>query len=65
MDKQSGDYISLNGYGVLRATYYNKGAFDMFNNYAIERGMYKTTKALSLSSSTSMVATPISPLSSS
>lgn len=43
MDKQSGDYISLNGYGVLRATYYNKGAFDMFGNYAIERGVYKLT----------------------
>ena len=43
MDKQSGDYISLNGYGVLRATYYNKGSFDMFGNFAIDHGVYKLT----------------------
>lgn len=43
MDKQSGDNISLNGNGVIRATYYNKGSFDMFGNYAIEHGVYKLT----------------------
>ena len=43
MDRQSGDYISLNGNGVIRATYYNKGGFDMFGNYVIDHGVYKLT----------------------
>ena len=43
MDSQSGDYIALNGNGVLRASYFNKGAFNMFGNYQIERGTYKLT----------------------
>ena len=43
MDRQSGDYISLNGNGALRATYYNKGSFDLFGNYTVERGIYKLT----------------------
>ena len=43
MDEQSGDYISLNGNGVIRANYYNKGAFDMFGNYVVDHGMYKLT----------------------
>ena len=43
MDEQSGDYISLNGDGVIRANYYNKGAFDMFGNYVVDHGMYKLT----------------------
>jgi len=42
-DKQTGDYISLNGAGSLRASYYNKGTFDMFGNYLIENGIYKLT----------------------
>lgn len=43
MDSQSGDYITLNGDGVIRATYYNKGSFDMFGNYVVDHGVYKLT----------------------
>lgn len=43
MDKQSGDYIALNGSGSLRASYYNKGAFEMYGNYLIDHGVYKLT----------------------
>ena len=43
MDKESGDYIALNGSGAIRATYYNKGGFDMFGNYQIDHGLYKLT----------------------
>lgn len=43
MDQASGDYISLNGNGVIRASYYNKGNFDMFGNYNVDYGIYKLT----------------------
>ena len=43
MDQESGDYIALNGTGAIRATYYNKGGFDMFGNYLIDHGVYKLT----------------------
>ena len=43
MDQESGDYIALNGNGVIRATYYNKGSFDMFGNYNVDHGIYKLT----------------------
>lgn len=43
MDAQSGDYISLNGNGVIRANYFNKGAFEMFGNYLVDHGTYKLT----------------------
>ena len=43
MDKESGDYIALNGSGIIRATYYNKGSFDMFGNYQLDHGVYKLT----------------------
>lgn len=43
MDEASGDYIALNGNGVIRATYFNKGAFQMFGNYNVEHGIYKLT----------------------
>ena len=43
MDQASGDYIALNGTGALRATYYNKGSFDMFGNYLVDNGTYKLT----------------------
>lgn len=43
MDNQSGDYITLNGDGVIHATYYNKGAFQMFGNYLVDHGIYKLT----------------------
>ena len=43
MDPQSGDYITLYGDGVIRANYFNKGSFDMFGNYVVNRGLYKLT----------------------
>lgn len=43
MDNASGDYIALNGDGILRSTYYNKGAFDIFGNYVVDHGLYKLT----------------------
>lgn len=43
MDEQSGDYITLKGNGVIRANYFNKGAFDMFGNYVVDNGVYKLT----------------------
>lgn len=43
MDNRSGDYITLNGNGVLKANYYNKGSFDLFGNYNITNGHYKLT----------------------
>ena len=43
MDQHSGDYITLNGTGTLRASYYNKGPFQMFGTYAVERGTYSMT----------------------
>ncbi len=43
MDKQSADYIALHGNGSIRATYFNKGDFDMFGTYEVESGVYKLT----------------------
>lgn len=43
MDKASGDHIALNGTGGIHASFYNKGAFNMFGNYSISHGIYKLT----------------------
>ncbi len=43
MDKTNNDYIALNGTGSIRATYFNKGSFDMFGTYLIDHGTYKLT----------------------
>ncbi len=43
MDNKTNDYITLNGNGVLRASYYNKGTFNMFGTYVVERGTYDIT----------------------
>ena len=43
MDDQTGDYITFNGNGVIRANYYNKGGLDMFGNYVVDHGQYKLT----------------------
>lgn len=40
---ENGDYISLFGQGVLRASYFNKGAFKMNGNYLVDHGLYKLT----------------------
>lgn len=43
MDAASGDNIALRGNGVIRANWFNKGAFQMFGNYAVENGSYNLT----------------------
>ena len=43
MDEQTGDYITLNGNGMLRANYFNKGGLDMFGNFVVDHGVYKLT----------------------
>ena len=43
MDQHSGEAISLAGLGVLRAAYYNKGAFQLFGTYNVDRGTYGMT----------------------
>lgn len=41
MDARSGDYISLNGFGNMRATFYNKGKFQLYGTARINEGIYK------------------------
>ena len=43
MDEQTGDKITLNGTGNIRANYYNKCAFEMFGNYLVTQGTYRLT----------------------
>lgn len=43
MDSSTGDNIALQGNGSLRATYYNKGAFDLYGNYHVTSGNYRLT----------------------
>ena len=43
MDETTGDNIALNGSGGIRATYYNKGAFQLFGNYNVSHGLYNFT----------------------
>ena len=43
MDAKTNDYINLNGNGTIRATYYNKGTFEMFGTYTVESGTYDIT----------------------
>lgn len=43
MDGRTNDYITLNGSGNIRATYYNKGSFNMFGTYVVEHGTYGIT----------------------
>lgn len=43
MDQNTNDYIDFHGRGSLRAQYYNKGAFDLFGNYNINKGLYHMT----------------------
>lgn len=43
MDSKSDDYITLNGSGMIRASYHNKGDFHMFGTYRVERGTYDIT----------------------
>ena len=43
MDSKTKDYITLNGTGTLRATYYNKGSFNMYGTYRVSHGTYGIT----------------------
>jgi hypothetical protein len=43
MDANTGDWITLNGNGAIKATYYNKGPFQMFGTYNVENGTYGVT----------------------
>ena len=43
MDASSGDAITLQGNGVINAAFYNKGPFQMFGTYNVERGTYGMT----------------------
>ena len=43
MDASSGDAITLQGNGVINASFYNKGPFQMFGTYSVERGTYSMT----------------------
>ncbi len=41
MDPRTGDNISLYGNGRLRASYYNKGRFQLFGTYRVSEGNYR------------------------
>ena len=43
MDSRTNDYITMQGSGMLRATYYNKGAFNLFGTYTLAHGTYGIT----------------------
>ena len=41
VDPRAGDYISCTGNGNIRIDFFNKGDFNMFGTYTIDRGVYK------------------------
>jgi hypothetical protein len=43
MDANTGDYITLNGEGTIRATFHNRGPFQMFGTYTVNKGTYGIT----------------------
>ncbi len=43
MDANTKDYITLNGEGAIRATFHNKGPFNMFGTYTVDHGTYGIT----------------------
>ena len=43
MDARTNDYITLNGNGIIQASYYNKGTFQMFGTYTVSSGTYDVT----------------------
>ena len=43
MDEGAKDYITLYGDGVLRASFHNKGSFNMFGTYTVDHGTYGIT----------------------
>ncbi len=42
-DPRTGDAITARGNGLLRATWRNKGAFEMYGTYTFTRGQYKVS----------------------
>ncbi len=43
MDSRTNDFITLRGNGLLNASYYNKGGFQMFGTYKVTDGTYGIT----------------------
>ena len=43
MDESTKDYITLNGEGAIRASFHNKGPFNMFGTYTVDHGTYGVT----------------------
>ena len=43
MDANTKDYITLYGNGSLRASFHNKGTFNMFGTYTVDHGTYGIT----------------------
>ena len=43
MDQNTKDYITLYGNGSLRASFHNKGSFNMFGTYTVDHGTYGIT----------------------
>lgn len=43
LDQATGDNIKLNGNGIIRATYFNKGTFQLLGNYNVDYGQYNLT----------------------
>lgn len=43
MDTETGDNITLNGDGVIKANFFNKGAFNMYGTYRVDHGLYTLT----------------------
>lgn len=43
MDQNSDDHITLGGTGTLRGSFYNKGTFQLFGTYEVDRGTYSMT----------------------
>ena len=43
MDTNTNDYITLNGDGTIRASFHNKGPFNMFGTYTVDHGTYGVT----------------------
>lgn len=41
MDARAGDYISVNGNGNIKASFYNKGQFQMYGTFTVQEGIYK------------------------
>lgn len=41
MDARAGDYISIKGNGNIKASFYNKGKFQMYGTFTVSEGIYK------------------------